>query len=923
MNVKKHLLECAVLAQAVLLFLIVWLLPPADESSFHRGFLLLTAFICSTILIFVIRSHFFARILFRRRASGILQTKQRLERQHNALQLITRNSSIHHGELDQALREISEIAVATLGGMRASIWLFSQDASELRCVDMFDTRTQAHSSGQCYSVSDYPRYFDALRKTRVLAIDDVSEDLRIIEFDQKHLEGIHSMIDAPVHSNGVLVGAISLAHAARGRGWAADEQNFVASVADMIALVLEVRKRRGIEEDLRRKSLAIESSMDGMAILDEHQVFTYINQAHAHVYGYEDADELIGKSWRILYSPEEAERFERELLPRFISHGTLRTEATGRRKNGSQFPQEVCLTAIPNGGLICTVRDITARKRVESRVLQSERFLRTVIDCDPSLIFVKDARGKFTLVNQAVADMYGTSVENLIGKGDSDFNSNPEEVSHFRQDDQRVIESLEEVLIPEERITSARGDIHYLQTIKRPLRVGPDGAVHLLGVATDITQTRHLHNQLVQSQKMEAIGQLAGGIAHDFNNLLTGILGYTDLMRNSAHDEAEVRRAAAMIGGAAARAAGLTEKLLGFARKGKNQNIPVDLHETIRDSLSILARTVEKNIMIVELLDAQTPYVLGDPVQMEQIVLNLAINARDAMALQWKGSPRMGKLTISTREVNVRSGDPLALTVREGNFLRISVQDTGCGIPSEIRDKIFEPFFTTKEAGRGTGMGLAMVYGIVKNHGGAIIVESTVGEGSSFSVYLPLFQGTRQMEPAPEQGVPVSGNGRILVVDDHHVIREVTKELLTSLGYEVITVEDGVEAIRFYEEQHPVIDLVILDMVMPRMGARDCFRALRAIDPGVRVVLSTGYGNNNAVQEVMNEGLLGFIQKPYQLHHLSEVVARALRSRVSSTDSVEAAAGRPEESAEPRELSPDKSPVLSTIPRNSASLDAI
>ncbi len=384
-----------------------------------------------------------------------------------------------------------------------------------------------------------------------------------------------------------------------------------------------------------------------------------------------------------------------------------------------------------------------------------------------------------------------------------------------------------------------------------------------------------LEEQLRQSQKMEAVGTLAGGIAHDFNNLLTGILGYADLLRGGSLSPAQTEKAATVIERAARRAAELTQQLLGFARKGKYQNIPVDLHATIAEVVSLLGRTLDKNIEIESALSADEPFVLGDPVQIQQVILNLSVNARDAM----EGG---GTLSFITDRVKLSTRSPSDPEDTSHDFIRMSVADTGCGIPEEVQPRIFEPFFTTKEQGKGTGMGLSMVYGIVKNHGGSICVSSEAGKGTRFEILWPAVNRPSLVVEDPEDTVRTRAGNTVMLVDDEELVRQVATTMLETLGYRVITACDGAEAVERFRDIGDEIDVVILDMAMPRLGGRDCFLELKKIRPDVRAILSTGYALDEVTQSVLDEGMAGFAQKPYVLDHLAGALAKAMESAPQS-----------------------------------------
>ncbi|HET9597933.1 MAG TPA: response regulator, partial [Anaeromyxobacteraceae bacterium] len=394
---------------------------------------------------------------------------------------------------------------------------------------------------------------------------------------------------------------------------------------------------------------------------------------------------------------------------------------------------------------------------------------------------------------------------------------------------------------------------------------------------SDTTAEEHLR----ESQKLEAIGQLAGGIAHDFNNVLTGILAHAGILADRAAHGSEVQQVARTITTAANRAAALTGQLLGFARRGKLLTAPLDAHAVVREVIRLLDRTFDKNIRIVERLTAPRSVVLGDPGQLHHAVLNLAVNARDAM-------PLGGELAIETAVVELDARwceqHPGA---SPGEHVALTVGDTGHGIPKDIQGRIFEPFFTTKEPGRGTGMGLAMVYGIARNHGGVVHVESEEGRGSRFTIFLPL---SRAEVAAVEAASPraVEGSGLVVVVDDDDVPRGAVALMLRNVGYDVVALASGEEAVQWYRARTRPVTAVVVDLVMPGMDGGECYRGIREIDPEVPVVLVSGYGRDGRAQELLDEGVHAFLQKPFGAPELVEAIARAASAPARSQDALPA-----------------------------------
>jgi PAS domain S-box-containing protein len=522
--------------------------------------------------------------------------------------------------------------------------------------------------------------------------------------------------------------------------------------------------------------------------------------------------------------------------------------------------------------LVPAVFEALERARQRQELHRQERLLRQIIDANPSLIFVKDWDGRFVLVNQAVAAIYGTTVESLVGKTDADFNPNKEEVAHFLRDDRDVMSSGRPKLISEEPVTNpGTRETRWFQTIKVPLRLPDDGGPTLLGVSTEITERKRLEAQLLQSQKMEAVGQLAGGVAHDFNNILTAIVGYTDLLSaefapNDRHleDLEEIRKAAR-------RAAALTRQLLAFSRKQLLEPRVIDMNAIVQNMNKMLRSLVSENIDLRTVLAPSLASARADPNQVEQVIMNLAINARDAM-------PEGGTLTIETG--NATLDETYAahhVSVAPGEYVMLAVSDTGFGMDEDTQSRIFEPFFTTKPVGRGTGLGLSTVYGIVKQSGGNIWVYSEPGKGTTFKIYLPQVDA-----PVEDVGKPVpaavgrGGAETILVVEDDDQLRRLAHRALAGQGYIVLEAERGSTALDISRRHKARIDLLLTDVVMPDTNGRQLADALRSERPGLRVLFMSGYPDGAIAHHGMLDHGVAYLAKPFTTEAVSRKVREVL-----------------------------------------------
>jgi PAS domain S-box-containing protein len=478
--------------------------------------------------------------------------------------------------------------------------------------------------------------------------------------------------------------------------------------------------------------------------------------------------------------------------------------------------------------------------------------------------------GKVCFVNPQFPKYFDEEEEALLGKKILDF-VHPEDREDVKQKAIRMLRG--EMDSPYEyRIRDKNKNVRWLLEKVTPITYKGSRAV--LGNTMDVTERRQaeeekkrLESQLLQAQKMESIGTLAGGIAHDFNNLLMGIQGYVSIIlsnidsRNSNYEKLRGIEKQVKSG------ADLTKRLLGFAREGRYAVRSMDLNEIIGRTSDMFGRT-KKEITINRKLEKNIWPVEVDQGQIEQVLMNLYVNA-------WQAMPGGGNIYLDTKNIYLDESYTKSFTIVPGRYVKISITDTGVGMDERTKKRIFEPFFTTKGMGRGTGLGLATVYGIVKGHKGIINVYSEKGHGTTFSIYLPASSKKMIKEKsAPWKSVP--GHETILVVDDEDVVRDVTKNMLIDLGYQIVVAESGQNAVEIYRTEKDRIQLVILDMIMPGMSGEETFDFLRAVNPDIKVILSSGYSLNGMAHGILERGCQAFIQKPFDKVDLSRKVREVL-----------------------------------------------
>jgi two-component system cell cycle sensor histidine kinase/response regulator CckA len=504
---------------------------------------------------------------------------------------------------------------------------------------------------------------------------------------------------------------------------------------------------------------------------------------------------------------------------------------------------------------------------------ESELKYRTIVESVEEGCFEIDLQRNLTFFNDPLCKMLGYTPEEMLGKNVREFTS-PATIRKMDQIYDQILKTGEPIRGTGYDAVGKNGDGIALELAASLIRNPQGYPVGFRGVLRDVSerkdaeaQKRTLEIQVQQAQKMESIGTLAGGIAHDFNNILMGIQGNASLMLLKTDSNHAFYEKLKNIEAYVENGTELTRQLLGFARRGKYHTIATDINSIIDKSASMFGRT-KKEIRIHKDLMPHIYTVEVDRGQIEQALLNLYVNA-------WQAMPEGGDLYLKTENVlldaNFENIQPYK--VETGKYIKITVTDTGSGFDDETKKRIFEPFFTTKEMGRGTGLGLASVYGIIKSHGGYINVHSQKDQGTTFAIYLPASgKEVRQEKAEPVITTVARGTGTVLLIDDEEMIIKVGRELLQELGYKVIAARSGEEAIKLYKKNADKINLVVMDMIMPGMGGGETFDNLKAINPDIKVLLSSGYSINGQASKILERGCDGFIQKPFNLNQLSEKI---------------------------------------------------
>ncbi|MFC1500423.1 PAS domain S-box protein [Candidatus Zixiibacteriota bacterium] len=644
----------------------------------------------------------------------------------------------------------------------------------------------------------------------------------------------------------------------------------------VFALVRDITERKITEEALRlseaKFSRAFFASPDSITISSLATSVMYeVNDGFLQLSGY-TREEIIGRSaleLELWPDPSDRERMKEALL----ETGRVRNLELGFRNKAGELRS--CLLSVEIIDLhgepcnLSVARDINEWKQTEEALKRSEDEYRNLVESARDAIFTLSRDGLLLSLNRAFEKITGWSREEWIGKPFIEI-LHPDD----RKQAVELVTSLISGAIPpvsELRILRKSGDYVVGEFASAP-QLEDGRPVGILGIARDITYRKNLEDQLRQAQKLESIGTLAGGVAHDFNNILNIVLAHTHLISRSENDPVRISTSLEAITTAGDRGARIVQQLLTFARQAEVKLEPIDINESVAEIRDIMTSTFPKTIRIKVETGVDLPLFLSDSTQIHQVLLNLCVNARDAM--------------LDGGELSIETGTDTGKFVRRRHpeadgdrYLFIDISDTGVGMDRDTRLRIFEPFFTTKDAGQGTGLGLAVVYGIIQDHGGFLSVRSEPGSGTTFRIYLPaLPEDYRGEEPtvASKSALPVGGKETILVVEDEEAIRSLLEDLLGENGYTVISTGDGKEAVSIFVERHDSIDLVLTDVGLPGLSGDEIFHAIRKIDPGMRVILASGYLEADLHKELVSEGVMDVVQKPYLFIDLMQRIRQAL-----------------------------------------------
>ena len=806
---------------------------------------------------------------------------------------------VHRASTDVFFAEAVADTATVLGLSRAVLWLCDGEPGPgqvARAQAVAGPRTGRIDDLGTLTLANHPRYAARLASGGTLVRDAARDEPALLDLaGTAHLPTeVQARLDVPLSIGGRLGGLLWCEHD-RAHRWTAHEEAFVTAVASTLLTTIEEGRRQRAEQQLRdlnqnlerlvhertralgaseaRLAQALEVTNDGLWELDRASGAMYFSPVWTQLLGYAH-DEVPPRVEFLVQAlhPDDRTAVQATIADHFAGRVPIVEREVRLRTKGGEYrwflgKGRVVARAADGTPLrmVGTISDITERTRALENLRDSEERFRAVFDKSPvTVTLVRLADNRIAEVNEAGLRAFGYSRDEMIGRTGAALNLLFDEGDRART--MAMVSAQNHVTGLEVHLRRKNGEGFW--ALVNTNLITFDGEPYRLNTLQDITERRELEARFLQSQKMEVVGHLAGGIAHDFNNVLTVITGTAELAMASAGDDDPMHEALATIRDASARAARLTGQLMAFSRRQILQPVSLDLNDVVTGLESMLRRAAGATVAL-EITPAPEPAtVVADRGSVEQVILNLAINARDAM-------PAGGTLRIAVSRVAVANGASAPGDLRPGTYATLTISDTGSGMSAAVVQRIFEPFFTTKAVGKGTGLGLSMAHGVVAQSGGDIQVQSVVGTGSTFTIYLPWT--THSAAPSlPPPNRLAAGHETILVVDDNREIREVVRRVLAFTGYQVLTAEHGEDALRVLREHAGQVDLLLTDVVMPGLNGSELARRVAVSYPALKVLFTSGYADDAIARHGVLAHGVEFIAKPYSLQALATKVRDVL-----------------------------------------------
>lgn len=816
-------------------------------------------------------------------------------------------------DIEELLNMLLEKTMAVSKAQIGSVLMVESDKNRFRVVTTRGLEPGPRKSSHI-NIND-TLLQNIVSEKKPLLVQDIESDPRTRKVnDLKY--GAPSFLSMPIFIREALIGVLNLSHKQTQQVFDSHDEHIVSIMIGEIGFALEnarlhlqvvehvknlqqatveltnandqlrqeITERKQLEVELEDTNKFLKNILDSSSSIsivstDLEQNVLFWNKGAENIFGYK-AEEIVGRQKiDILYPDDETKEIVNEIRSLIVKDKkNMSKEVKEITREGRTLWVNLNLTPSFDErgnvmGILGIGEDITERKKMDEALRESEEKYRTILESIEEGYFEVDLAGNLTFLNDALCKISGYTRDELLGMNNRQYTA-PETAKKMYQIFNQVYRTGKLARVMDYEIITKDRSTKILEMSAYLIRGSEGEPIGFRGVVRDVTERKGaeeekktLEAQLQYAQRMEALGTLAGGIAHNFNNLLMGIQGNTSLMllgADSTHPHYEnLKRIEKLVDSASK----LTKQLLGYARKGQYEMKALSVNRVIEETSETFS-TTKKDITVHRELADNLHVVHADQGQIEQVLWNLYVNAADAMSAG-------GELFLKTGNVTSRDMKDKPYKVKPGNYVLVMVRDTGTGMDRKTMERIFEPFFTTKGLAKGTGLGLASVYGMVKAHGGYIDVESKKGRGTTFSIYLPASE--KQIpEKKVTQGKIEKGHETLLLVDDEEMILEVSREILETLGYTVIQAQGGKEAIDLYRAHKDNVDMVILDMIMPDMGGGETYDQLKAINPELKALLSSGYSIDGQAKEILERGCDGFIQKPFNMKELSGKIREIL-----------------------------------------------